>query len=42
MKYAWDVPAVRDKKLRLNINDTPRIVDVMEIGTLMPFRFPVR
>lgn len=39
--YAWDVPGVRDKKLRLKVDDATRIVDIMEIGDLIPFRFRV-
>ncbi|KZT30580.1 vacuolar protein sorting-associated protein 13 [Neolentinus lepideus HHB14362 ss-1] len=41
MEYAWDYPAARDKKLLLRIGDASRVVDIMEIGDLMPFRFPV-
>lgn len=39
--YAWDFPAAREKRLLLTINDTHRIVDIMEIGDLVPFKFPV-
>ncbi|KXN90021.1 Vacuolar protein sorting-associated protein 13 [Leucoagaricus sp. SymC.cos] len=39
MEYAWDSPASRDKKLLLNIKDSSRIVDIMEIGNLVPFKF---
>ncbi|KAF9241379.1 vacuolar protein sorting-associated protein 13 [Melanogaster broomeanus] len=39
MQYAWDQPAAREKKLMLMINDARRIVDIMEIGVLMPFKF---
>lgn len=41
-QYAWDQPAAREKKLVLMINDARRVVDIMEIGVLVPFRFPVR
>jgi vacuolar protein sorting-associated protein 13A/C len=41
MEYAWDFPAVRDKKLILGINGSDRIVDIMEIGNLVPFKFYV-
>ncbi|TCD71537.1 hypothetical protein EIP91_008918 [Steccherinum ochraceum] len=39
MDYAWDYPAAREKKLVLAVNSTRRIIDVMEIGDLVPFRF---
>jgi hypothetical protein len=39
MDYAWDSPAARDKKLLLNINESSRVVDIMEIGNLVPFKF---
>ncbi|KAG1749982.1 vacuolar protein sorting-associated protein 13 [Suillus paluster] len=39
MTYAWDQPAVREKKIMLMINDSRRVVDIMEIGVLMPFKF---
>lgn len=41
MPYAWDLPAVREKKIMLTINDSRRIVDIMEIGVLVPFKFHV-
>jgi vacuolar protein sorting-associated protein 13A/C len=41
MPYAWDQPAAREKKIMLSIIDTPRIVDIMEIGVLVPFKFHV-
>ena len=41
-QYAWDQPAAREKKLMLVINDARRVVDIMEIGVLVPFRFHVR
>ncbi|KAF7310912.1 hypothetical protein HMN09_00634500 [Mycena chlorophos] len=37
--YAWDFPAAVDKKIQLSINGFRRIVDVMEIGDLVPFKF---
>jgi len=37
--YAWDYPAARDKKILLNIGSARRLVDIMEIGDLMPFKF---
>ncbi|KAK7468899.1 Vacuolar protein sorting-associated protein 13 [Stygiomarasmius scandens] len=39
VSYAWDFPAARDKKMLLNVNGRKRLVDPMEIGVLMPFRF---
>ncbi|KAG1757583.1 vacuolar protein sorting-associated protein 13 [Suillus lakei] len=39
MPYAWDQPAAREKKIVLFINDAHRIVDIMEIGVLVPFKF---
>lgn len=41
LEYAWDYPAAREKKIQLRINDSSRVVDIMEIGDLMPFRFPM-
>lgn len=41
MPYAWDQPAAREKKIILTINDASRIVDIMEIGVLVPFKFYV-
>lgn len=39
--YAWDYPAARDKKILLAIGAARRVVDIMEIGDLMPFKFNV-
>ncbi|TFK57082.1 DUF1162-domain-containing protein [Heliocybe sulcata] len=39
MDYAWDYPAAREKKLLLRVGDASRVVDIMEIGDLMPFKF---
>ena len=39
--YAWDYPAARDKKIQLLIGSSRRVVDIMEIGDLMPFKFMV-
>jgi vacuolar protein sorting-associated protein 13A/C len=41
LDYAWDFPAARDKKLSLTINGVRRLVDPMEIGDLVPFKFQV-
>ena len=40
--YAWDNPSARDKKILLNIGSARRLVDIMEIGDLVPFKFMVR
>jgi vacuolar protein sorting-associated protein 13A/C len=37
--YAWDYPAARDKKILLTIRGEKRVVDIMEIGNLIPFKF---
>ncbi|KAF9478514.1 vacuolar protein sorting-associated protein 13 [Pholiota conissans] len=39
MPYAWDYPAARDKKLVLSIGAARRVIDIMEIGNLIPFKF---
>lgn len=39
--YAWDQPAAKEKKLVLMIQDARRVVDIMEIGALVPFKFHV-
>ncbi|KAI0047829.1 hypothetical protein FA95DRAFT_1589004 [Auriscalpium vulgare] len=38
--YAWDFPAAREKKLLLTANGVRRSVDILEIGNLVPFKFP--
>ncbi|KAN0063379.1 Vacuolar protein sorting-associated protein 13 [Thecaphora frezii] len=40
MKYAWDYPAATDKLIRLVINGRERNVNILEIGSLLPFKFP--
>ncbi|KZT54406.1 DUF1162-domain-containing protein [Calocera cornea HHB12733] len=40
-RYAWDQPAARDKYIKLLINGKERNVDIMEMGALEPFKFPV-
>ncbi|KAG6890404.1 hypothetical protein C0995_008758 [Termitomyces sp. Mi166 len=37
--YAWDYPAAKDKKIVLKINHAQRVIDIMEIGDLIPFKF---
>jgi vacuolar protein sorting-associated protein 13A/C len=39
--YAWDFPAAKQKELLLTINGCCREVDILEIGDLVPFKFPV-
>ena len=39
--YAWDFPAAKQKELLLTINGYCREVDILEIGDLVPFKFPV-
>jgi hypothetical protein len=39
--YAWDFPAAKQKELLLTINGYRREVDILEIGDLVPFKFPV-
>lgn len=40
MKYAWDYPAAKSKYIKLLVNGRERIVNILEIGSLLPFRFP--
>ncbi|KAG7450519.1 vacuolar protein sorting-associated protein 13 [Guyanagaster necrorhizus] len=39
LPYAWDYPASRDKKITLAVNGSRRVIDIMEIGNLVPFKF---
>ncbi|KAF8168100.1 vacuolar protein sorting-associated protein 13 [Crassisporium funariophilum] len=39
VQYAWDYPAARDKKILLKIGSARRVIDIMEIGNLIPFKF---
>ncbi|KAJ6610914.1 vacuolar protein sorting-associated protein 13 [Mycena sp. CBHHK59/15] len=39
LPYAWDFPAAKDKKILLSINGFRRVIDVLEIGDLVPFKF---
>ena len=41
MQYAWDLPALANKQLKITVNGVERIVNVLEIGSQIPFRFPV-
>ncbi|TEB35046.1 hypothetical protein FA13DRAFT_1915662 [Coprinellus micaceus] len=38
-RYAWDFPAAKEKRILLSTNDIRRVVDIMEIGDLVPFKF---
>ncbi|KAF8591826.1 vacuolar protein sorting-associated protein 13 [Ramaria rubella] len=38
--YAWDCPSAREKQILLNINGRDRRIDILEIGSLVPFKFP--
>ncbi|PWN54382.1 hypothetical protein IE53DRAFT_157097 [Violaceomyces palustris] len=40
MKYAWDYPAATDKQIKLVANGRERNVNILEIGSLLPFKFP--
>jgi len=42
MKYAWDYPADADKYIRLEINGSEHVINILEIGSLLPFRFAAR
>ncbi|KIY71623.1 vacuolar protein sorting-associated protein 13 [Cylindrobasidium torrendii FP15055 ss-10] len=37
--YAWDYPAAHGKKLVLGAGGTRRVIDIKEIGDLVPFKF---
>lgn len=42
LEYAWDFPAGRNKKLVLNtVDGGRRVLDILEIGDLVPFKFAV-
>ncbi|CAG8518582.1 8655_t:CDS:10 [Ambispora gerdemannii] len=38
--YSWDSPAIKDKRLVLNVNDHERLINIQEIGSLVPFKYP--
>ncbi|CAG8825190.1 16574_t:CDS:2, partial [Dentiscutata erythropus] len=38
--YSWDYPALKEKRLVLNISNHERVVNIQEIGSLMPFKYP--
>lgn len=39
LDYAWDFPAAREKFLRLSVGQFSRIIQITEIGSLIPFKF---
>ncbi|KAF9015159.1 vacuolar protein sorting-associated protein 13 [Cyathus striatus] len=39
LQYAWDNPSAYDRKIVLNISQSTRAIDIMEIGNLIPFKF---
>jgi len=41
LPYAWDAPA-ENRSLRILVGTGDRIVNPLEIGALVPFRFSVR
>ena len=41
MPYAWDHPAARNKDLIISANGRERLIKIMEIGNLLPFKVPV-
>ncbi|KAF9435541.1 hypothetical protein BGZ76_006083 [Entomortierella beljakovae] len=38
--YSWDLPSMKEKTLVLSINGREREVNLQEIGSLVPFKFP--
>lgn len=42
MPYAWDLPAASGKQLRIVVGGKERLINILEIGSQIPFRFPVR
>lgn len=39
--YSWDMPAVKDRRIILNVNGRERSINVQEIGSQLPFRHTV-
>jgi vacuolar protein sorting-associated protein 13A/C len=39
MKYSWDFPSMKDKKVVLAVGERTRAVDIKEIGHQVPFRY---
>lgn len=42
MKYSWDMPAAKNRRLVLDIGGKTRIIDLHAIGTQIPFRYKVK
>ncbi|KAF9111925.1 hypothetical protein BGX27_004234 [Mortierella sp. AM989] len=40
MAYSWDLPSMKEKALVLSVNGREREVNLQEIGSLVPFKFP--
>lgn len=40
MPYAWDQPAARDKMIKVSAGGKERLLNIFEIGSQLPFRFP--
>ncbi|KAG0003109.1 hypothetical protein BGZ80_007728 [Entomortierella chlamydospora] len=38
--YSWDLPSMKEKSLVLSVNGREREVNLQEIGSLVPFKFP--
>ncbi|CAG8536787.1 2817_t:CDS:10, partial [Racocetra persica] len=36
--YSWDYPALKEKRLVLKVNNNERVVNIQEIGSLVPFK----
>jgi hypothetical protein len=41
IKYAWDNPTAKDRRLLLYVNSHSRKLNISEVGTLQPFKFLV-
>ncbi|KAK4050444.1 Vacuolar protein sorting-associated protein 13 [Microbotryomycetes sp. JL201] len=40
LPYAWDLPAENNKQLCIELGGKERVINVLEIGAQVPFRFP--
>ncbi|KAK4052926.1 Vacuolar protein sorting-associated protein 13 [Microbotryomycetes sp. JL221] len=40
LSYAWDLPAENNKQLLIELGGKERVINVLEIGAQVPFRFP--
>lgn len=41
IKYAWDNPTAKDRRLVLYVNGHSRKLNISEVGDLQPFKFLV-